>query len=128
MGYRSDVVIQIEAYKKEALAVAKEILDECEPDELNEVEEKDYSIGVPIYRLVARYDYRKWYQEYDEVKAINNLTFELGRLTENKNPSNNTIKSVQYFRVGEDYEDIETITYGEPNKYLGITRKIEIEL
>lgn len=125
MGYRSDVVIQIEAYKKEALAVAKEILDECEPDGLNEIEEKDYSIGVPIYRLVARYDYRKWYPNFQEVEAINNLIRELGNTAEDL--EDNNILSVQFFRVGEDYSDIETLTYGSPNKSLWLNRVIEVE-
>lgn len=125
MGYRSDVVIQIEAYKKEALAVAKEILDECEPDELNEVKDKDFSINVPIYRLVARYCYRKWYPYFQEVKAINNLIRELGNTAEDL--EDNNILSVQFFRVGEDYSDIETLTYGSPNKSLWLNRVIEVE-
>jgi hypothetical protein len=127
MGYRSDVVIQVEFYKAEqTLEKTEELLKICEPDEMNIYEEKDYSIGVPIHRLVAKFNFRKWYSEYQEVKAINNLIRELGNTAEDL--EDNNILSVQFFRVGEDYSDIETIEYGYPNKPLSVERYIEIQL
>ena len=101
MGYRSEVVIKFseEAAKvvraaRDMCPVLKGLLDDNEAHEAN---------GDPDKVEVLYFSHIKWYENYEEIIAMEQL---LDQLYE---------EDFGFMRVGEDREDIET--RGEPWEY-----------
>lgn len=84
MGYRSEVCLAImkDTYKEKATAKLKAALAEC--DSISETEEAYY----------FHWDEVKWYEDYDEVKVVDNF------VSENKETCGLLI-------IGEEEDDIQ---------------------
>lgn len=99
MGYRSEVAIRCQknAYEKFAKAYKG-----CEPD-------KVYSNGDDDYLLY--WSWIKWYDEYPEIQAINNVMSELDQMFDgNSEDVYDSHWGYKFLRIGEDDTDVKDQT------------------
>lgn len=125
MGYRSDVKVLIDIPCRKASDVAKEIARKTE-------HKSEYSKDV--YQLFDKFlvDKKenilileaidtKWYEDFDEVKEFYDW------LAETSDKFDKGMEGgIHFLRIGESYDDVEEIVYGDPKEYLQLYRDIEI--
>jgi len=87
-----------------------------------------------MHRMV-RFDAEqwKWYDSYEPVQWLEKLfedyvdTFIANDLSDSEDPRNNSTYAIEYARVGEEYEDIETWARGEQQGRLYVSRQIMVD-
>ena len=118
MGYRSDVAYAIsfpDADTKQAFVAAVKLgADPHQLTALSELSDRDDTTFTALFCDV------KWYDTYDEVKSHHDL---MDMAVEG-------FKGAYYFaRIGEEYDDIETMHAGEnpPYEYVVVRRSLSID-
>lgn len=105
MGYYSKVVITIEK------SIYDKLINMCKTDDAF----KKYKVYESllcnfdqmyfknnVYMIV--YESKKWYLEFPEISLLENFIIQ-------ESDSNNKNKEISFFRVGEEYDDIEELGY-----------------
>lgn len=125
MGYRSDVVIQIETNNKNTLEIiANEFKDLLMSN--HATTNLYHSEHYNVYVFVAELDFVKWYPEYSEIDEVEKWLEKYSNLAEVGENTYGVI-STQFQRIGEEDDDNEYRLHGEPYNYLSLVRKVEIE-
>ena len=112
MGYRSDVAI---AFKEE---LAKRFLNECTTKIALETLrscEKHYKDGW----IMFYYSDVKWYDDYEEVKAITQFMDNFQETDDSEN--------YEFHRMGEDSEDYEYTNQGCSPFYIHLSRSLNFD-
>jgi hypothetical protein len=128
MGYRSEVKAVFYA-PKEKWAALKLYVDENFPtvgdlikdEDLKEVETDSYC------GYLFEEDDVKWYPNYAEVIAFNEFVSAFLELAEGEN-SEALGWSYEFVRLGENYDDIETVYSNNSDYLLGVRREIEVNV
>lgn len=128
MGYRSDVVIQIETTKRETI---ESIVNSFENLLMNRcaVYHTYYcttNSNETIYVFVASMYSIKWYPSYPEIAEIEKW-FEMYSDIAEVGENTYGVFSTQLQMLGEDEADNTYELHGEPYNYLSLVRKVEIE-
>jgi hypothetical protein len=126
MGYRSEVAIAFYSKDEEHSGVIKLWMESNFPyDDWKEFENAVQVKESPEYMFVFHIDYIKWYSDYPEVKRIERLMRDFDELfCSGENP----IGACEYVRIGEETDDNETETHGDPDYILEIHRSISINI
>jgi hypothetical protein len=120
MGYRSDVAAVLYVTNKDDFPVLKLWLDQNFP-----VKEFEDHIRWFDRGIVLECDNTKWYDDYPEIKKFNNAAqafIDLFCAGEEEVPEG----AYEFMRIGEEYEDIESIWEGAYDYFLNCNRSISI--
>jgi hypothetical protein len=133
MGYRSDVTVIMYANTPEEQVMVNEwvkgqLAKRGADDTL-------YRNNFTFMHGMVRFDAEqwKWYESYPEVQWLEKLfedyvnTFIANDLSDSEDPRNNSTYAIEYVRVGEEYEDIETWARGEQQGRLYVSRQIMVD-
>ena len=124
MGYRSDVVCIM--YATNADVVRQAMVNEWLRQRIPEGDEKLFEIRDD--RAVFRVKQWKWYEDYEEVKVLSSLFSEFAQtFCLDERDRDNSDYAVEFIRVGEDYEDIETWANGQSEYRLYVERTITVD-
>jgi hypothetical protein len=126
MGYRSEVKAVFYA-PKEKWAAMKLYVDENFPtigDLMRDEDLKEFESGGYCGYLFEADDV-KWYDSYAEVIAFNEFVRAFLELAEGEN-ANELDWSYEFVRLGENYDDIETVYSDNSDYLLGVRREVEV--
>jgi hypothetical protein len=123
MGYRSEVVLAIDAKIVPALMAAFAKCEETQKLCTQHVDNLDTDYEGKGNWLM-RWDHIKWYDSFPEIKMINNLIegmesedlSEFGLRDDENAPDYNEM--FRFVRIGEDIDDSEARGYGFENIYI----------
>ena len=124
MGYRSEVKAVFYA-PKEKWATLKLYIDENFPtvgDLIKDEDLKEFETDISCGYLFEQDDV-KWYPNYAEVIAFTEFVRAFLELAEGEN-SEALDWSYEFVRVGENYEDIETVYSNNSDYLLDVRREI----
>jgi hypothetical protein len=102
MGYRSDVVLVMYPEDPKDMPALKLFASENIPDKFEEV--KRDAPGIPVY-LRWRWDNVKWYEEFPEVDAVEDIMHRWEDLFWRDDGYH---YHYEFIRIGEELEDIES--------------------
>ena len=125
MGYRSDVsaAFYVNTRFKEDWPTLKLFVDENFPEALKEslrLVEGRYHVGY-----LFEEQHVKWYDSYPEVVAFTKFVDAYTTLADGEGgPS----WAYDFIRIGEDYEDIETVYSAGSDNVLSVVRSIEVDM
>ena len=128
MGYRSDVTVLMYAGTPEE----RVMVNEWVKGQLAKRGADDtlYTNNFTFMHRMVRFDAEqwKWYDSDEEVQWLEKL-FEdyIDTFIANEDPRNNSTYAIEYARVGEEYEDIETWAKGEQQGRLYVSRQIMVD-
>lgn len=126
MGYRSEVKAVFYA-PQEKWAALKLYVDENFPtvgDLIKDEDLKEFDTGLYCGYLFEQDDV-KWYPNYAEVIAFTDFTRAFLELAEGEN-AEALQWSYEFVRLGENYDDIETVYSNNSDYLLGVRREIEV--
>lgn len=126
MGYRSEVKAVFYAPKKKWAAM-KLYVDENFPtvgDLIKDEDLKEFEVGGYCGYLFEQDDV-KWYDSYAEVIAFNEFVSAFLELAEGDN-AEALEWSYEFVRLGENYDDIETVYSDDCAYLLDVKREIEV--
>lgn len=132
MGYRSDITVLMYAGTPEEQVMVNEwVKGQLAKRGAND----DLHNNFHFMHRMVRFDAEqwKWYGSYPEVQWLEKLfedyvdTFIANDLSDSEDPRNNSTYAIEFARVGEDYEDIETWTKGEAQGRLYVSRQIMVD-
>ena len=125
MGYRSDLVAAFYVKDAKHFPVVKLWLDENFP-----MEQLGDSIRWFDRGMVFEAQSVKWYDDYNDVKAFNAAVDKFLQLVNADRKNDDTpIFLYEFVRLGENYEDIDTLYEGyDCECLLGVTREITCEV
>ena len=122
MGYRSDGKIVFYALVPENHAAVKLWVDENFPKENFDYEER-ISDGRTL--MVFSFDGWKWYDSYTEIQAITKAMEAFCVLFDSDDVSVQVQGAMEFIRLGEEVEDVET-RYSSHSEYIiGVNRSVE---
>ena len=130
MGYRSDITVLMYANTPEEQVMVNEWVKGQLAKRGDDLIDK----FTFMHRMV-RFDAEswKWYDSFPEVQWLEKLfedyvdTFIANDLSDSEDPRNNSTYAIEYARVGENYEDIETWDKGESQGRLYVSRQIMVD-
>tara|TARA_Y100001938_G_scaffold148174_1_gene231165 strand:- start:814 stop:1203 length:390 start_codon:yes stop_codon:yes gene_type:complete len=123
MGYRSEVILAIDAKIVPALMVAFAKCEETQKLCTQHTDHLDTDYDG-MGNWLMRWDHIKWYDSYPEIEMINNLieAMESDELDEFGIPSDDAApissEMFRFVRIGEDADDNEIRGYGFENIYI----------
>ena len=123
MGYRSEVILAIDAEVVSALMAAFAKCEETQKLCTEHVDNLDTDYDGKGNWLM-RWDHIKWYDSFPEIAMLNNLieAMESDELDEFGIPSNDdapiSSEMFRFVRIGEDMDDNEVRGYGFDNIYI----------
>ena len=130
MGYRSDITVLMYAGTPEEQVMVNEWVK-------GQLAKRggDLMHNFTFMHRMVRFDAEswKWYDSYPEVQWLEKLfedyvdTFIANDLSDSEDPRNNSTYAIEYARVGEEYEDIETWARGEQQGRLYVSRQIMVD-
>ena len=133
MGYRSDITVLMYAGTPEEQVMVNEWVK----GQLAKwgADNALYINNFTFTHRMVRFDAEswKWYDSYPEVQWLEKLfedyvdTFIANDLSDSEDPRNNSTYAIEYARVGEEYEDIETWARGEQQGRLYVSRQIMVD-
>lgn len=135
MGYRSDIYLEFKT--KSAKKVMSDInerikvgLNGKETEELYYLKKLFNKIKVSEdgTKVILTAEYVKWYDYFEDVKAVMSYIDELGEeMVREQNENGRTDDFIHFIRIGESYEDIEELRYGDDwASDLRIIRNVDI--
>lgn len=123
MGYRSDVHALFYTTIKEDLPVLKLFMDENYPKDLHGLEEISSN---RIYGYEMKYENVKWYESYDDVKAFDAFRTKYLALLDAQEEDGKEW-AFEFFRIGEETEDVECENSMASLGMLSVSRRIECD-
>jgi hypothetical protein len=113
-------------YATNADVVRQAMVNEWLRQRIPEGDEKLFEIRDD--RAVFRVKQWKWYEDYEEVKVLSSLFSEFAQtFCLDERDRDNSDYAVEFIRVGEDYEDIETWANGQSEYRLYVERTITVD-
>lgn len=124
MGYRSDVTCIM--YATNSHEPRQAMVNEWVRQRIPEGNEKLFEIRDD--RAVFQCEGWKWYEDYPEVKALSSLFTEFAQtFCYDDQDRDSPDYAIEFIRVGENYEDIETWQNGYSEGRLYVKRMITVD-
>lgn len=129
MGYRSDITVLMYAGTPEEQVMVNEWV---KGQLAKRGADSDLHENFHFMHSMVRFDAEswKWYESYPEVQWLEKLfedyvdTF---ITADSEDPRNNSTYAIEFARVGEEYEDIETWYKGAVQGRLYVSRQIMVD-
>lgn len=129
MGYRSDVtVIMYAGTPEEQVMVNEWVKGQLAKRDAADTMHKDFHFMERMVRFEVE-DW-KWYDSYEEVQWLEKLFEDYADTfitADTENPRDNSTYAIEFARVGEDYQDIESWSRGAAQDRLYVSRAIRVD-